>query len=1205
MRNFTRIVSVTTLLTVIMMMAFQSMATTFSSGETQLKMLANSSERLVFVNMVGGVNTEKVSLNETMYSRLTLAGYTPNTTIGNPELPVKRQLIEIPFGAQVKVKVVSYDEKEYSLSQWGIDRPLIPVQPSQSKCGPTEDFQINTNLYETDQYNTDPLVSVDVLGRMRGVNIARVDVAPVRYNPVTNTVKVFENLKFELVFENGDMELTRNEKQRLASPYFTSSYNVLINYTPVASRENLTTYPVKYVIVSDPMFADQLQPFIQWKTRKGFTVVEAYTDVIGTSLADIKAYLQGLYDAGTPDDPAPSFVLFVGDIDEIPAYNNGNGVTDRNYVEYTGDLFPEIFYGRFSAQNADQLQPFIDKTLQYEQFTMPNPTYLDTVVMVAGMDGSYGASHGNGQINYGTINYFNEDHGIFSHTYLYPESGSNANNIHQNVSDGVTFANYTAHCSPNGWADPSFSISDIANLQNQDKYGLLIGNCCSSSEYQTSCFAEEILRASNKGAVGYIGGSNSTYWDEDYYFGVGVGAINENPPSYEETGLGNYDRAFHDHGEPFAEWYTTMDQQIFAGNLAVSESGSSLEDYYWDIYNLMGDPSLMIYYSMPPIMPVTFTPAITIGQTSITISAVPYAYVGLSMNNELHGMGIADASGNLTLDMDAFVSPGDADLVVTAQNYQPFITTIPVIPADGPYVVYESHQVTGLGFTYHESEGIDLTMENVGSDDALDVEVVLSTDNPYITLIDNTLNFGTIPAGQSVQSSTPFQFTVADDIPDMESILFNVVATISTGDEFVSNFSDIGHAPVLTYAGFTIDDSMGNGNGKLDQGETADFIINLENTGSAAAHSAEGLLSTTSPHLTINQAQLSYGEINAGDLISQSFNVTAAPDAPSGVIASQTIDWVADFGIAGTGDFSVTIGQIPVLIVDLAQSNNTPTEMQQCFTTLTVGSELSTTLPDDLNIYQSLFVCLGTYPDNHVLSTAEGDKVEAFISNGGRVYMEGGDTWAYDPQTLAHAMFHISGTEDGTGDLSQVTGATGNFAANYTFVYEGTNSYIDHIVPTGTAATLFRNAEMGYDVAVSYENETYKTIGTSFEFGGLVNSATSTKDGLMAEILYFFQIPFVWTGIEDQAQVQSELLVYPNPATQTLTVELDASTNGQSSLSLLDMLGREVMTRPNVFVANGGRSTAQLDVSQLNSGIYYVVVTTPEGKLTSKIVINN
>jgi len=1204
MRNFTRFVSGTTLALVVLM-AFQSMATTFSSGQTQLKMISNSSERLMFVNTVGGVHAEKTSLNHTMYSRLTLAGYTPNTTLGVPELPVKRQLIEIPYGAQVKVKVVSYDEKEYNLNDLGYGRPLVPVQPSQSKCGPTEDFQINTNVYQMDGYNNDPLVSVSVLGRMRGVNIARVDIAPVQYNPVTNTVKVFENLKFELVFENGDMALTRSEKQRLASPYFTSPYNTLINYTPVAPRENLTTYPVKYVIVSDPMFADQLQPFIQWKTRKGFTVIEAYTDVIGTSLADIKAYLQGLYDAGTPDDPAPSFVLFVGDISEIPAYNNGNGVTDRNYVEYTGDLFPEIFYGRFSAQNADQLQPYIDKTLQYEQYTMPNPTYLDTVVMLAGMDGSFGASHGNGQINYGTINYFNEDHGIFSHTYLYPESGSNANNIHQNVSDGVTFANYTAHCSPSGWADPSFVISDIANLQNQDKYGLLIGNCCSSSEYQTTCFAEEILRAPNKGAVGYIGGSNSTYWDEDYYFGVGVGAINENPPSYEETGLGNYDRAFHDHGEPFAEWYTTMDQQIFAGNLAVSESGSSLEEYYWDIYNLMGDPSLMIYYSMPPVMPVTFTPAITIGQTSITISAVPYAYVGLSMNNQLHGMGIADASGNLILEFDPFVTPGDADLVISAQNYQPTITTIPVIPADGPYVVYESHEVSGLGFTYHESEGIELTMENVGAEDALDVEVLLTTTNPYITLIDTVLNFGTIPAGQSVQGSAPFHFTVADDIPDMESIMFNVVASISTGDEFASNFSDIGHAPVLTFAGFTIDDSMGNGNGKLDQGETADFVVNLQNTGSATAHSTEGLLSTTSPHLTINQAQLTYGEVNAGDLISRSFNVTASPDAPSGVIAGQTIDWMADFGITGTGNFSVTIGQIPVLIVDLAQTNNTPEVMQQCFTTLTVGSEMTTTLPEDLNIYQSLFICLGTYPDNHVLSTAEGNQVEEFISNGGRVYMEGGDTWAYDPQTLAHAMFHINGTEDGTGDLSQVTGSPGTFAANYDFVYDGTNSYIDHILPTGTAFTLFKNSEMGYNVAVGYENETYKTIGTSFEFGGLVDSQTSTKDGLMAEILYFFQIPFVWTGIEDKPMAQPEMTVYPNPASYTLTVVVGSAINSESSLSLLDMLGRTVMVRPDSFVVNGDRSTAQLDVSQINSGVYYLVITTPQGKLTSKVVINN
>ena len=543
MQIFKQCVACIILLTLIGIVTIPVFAATISTGtgdKTTLELTTNSPEKLVFINTIGDIRTEKMKHGQDDYTRLVIPTYTRNTTIGIPELPVKRQLIEIPYNAQVQITVLSFEVNEFNLAETGMAHLLYPVQASQSKCGNQLAFELDAEAYQKNEFNSDELVSVDILGRMRGVDIGRLNIAPVQYNPVTNTIKVYENLRFEVTFSNADLSKTQSEKEGLTSPYFTAPYSSLINYAPTASRENMTNYPVKYVIVSDRMFADQLQPFVQWKTRKGFTVVEAYTDVIGTSLNDIKAYLQGLYDAGTPDDPAPSFVLFVGDISEIPAWDNGNGVTDRNYVEYTGDLFPEIFYGRFSAQNATQLQPYIDKTLQYEQYTMPNPTFLDTVVMIAGMDGSFGPNWANGQINYGTINYFNSDHGIFSHTYLYPESGNNANNIHQNISDGVSFANYTAHCGPDGWADPSFSISDIANLSNQDKYGLLIGNCCSSSEYQTNCFAEEMLRAPNKGAVGYIGGSNSTYWDEDYYFGVGVGAITENPPSYEETGLGNY-----------------------------------------------------------------------------------------------------------------------------------------------------------------------------------------------------------------------------------------------------------------------------------------------------------------------------------------------------------------------------------------------------------------------------------------------------------------------------------------------------------------------------------------------------------------------------------------------------------------------------------------------------------------------------------------
>ena len=97
------------------------------------------------------------------------------------------------------------------------------------------------------------------------------------------------------------------------------------------------------------------------------------------------------------------------------------------------------------------------------------------------------------------------------------------------------------------------------------------------------CFGVALLRASGKGAVGYIGGSDETLWDEDFWWGVGYKtAVAE--PTYNASCLGAYDRTFHDHGEHFGEWYSTMDQMVFAGDLAVTQSGSSNTLYYWEVY---------------------------------------------------------------------------------------------------------------------------------------------------------------------------------------------------------------------------------------------------------------------------------------------------------------------------------------------------------------------------------------------------------------------------------------------------------------------------------------------------------------------------------------------------------------------------------------------------------------------------------------------
>ena len=86
-------------------------------------------------------------------------------------------------------------------------------------------------------------------------------------------------------------------------------------------------------------------------------------------------------------------------------------------------------------------------------------------------------------------------------------------------------------------------------------------------------------------------------------------------------------------------------------------------------------------------------------------------------------------------------------------------------------------------------------------------------------------------------------------------------------------------------------------------------------------------------------------------------------------------------------------------------------------------------LTSDWNAYpltsdvEALFILLGIFASNYTLLEAEVLPATNYLDGGGCVYMEGGDTWAYDTQTSLHGYFNLNGTLDGSSDLSTVTGA--------------------------------------------------------------------------------------------------------------------------------------------------------------------------------------
>jgi len=552
----------------------------------------------------------------------------------------------------------------------------------------------------------------------------------------------------------------------------------MINHAAPATKDALSKYPIKYVIISLSSFESALKPFVYWKRQKGFNVIEKYYTSAPTT-STVQTYIQGLYDA-TTNDPAPTFVLLVGDVAQIPTYNDNSSLgthkTDLYYftMDGSGDNIPDIYYGRFSATTTTHVTNQVNKTLQYEKYTMPKKTYMDTVVMVAGNDDSYDLTYGNGQINYGTTNYFNAAHGIYSHTVLGPNNTDAiaGANMRAMLYKGVGYANYTAHCSSSGWADPVFSTSQIANMYNADKYGLIVGNCCQSNTFNDSeCFGEALLRAyPNKGAVGYIGGSNSTYWNEDYYWGVGARSSITANPTYSASALGAYDCIFHDHGEPKTSWYYTNDQMRYAGLLAVqaSSSSSSYKLYYWEIYHLMGDPSVMNYFSVPDPLTVSYTSPQNVGITSLVVNTEEDAYVALSSDGILLDAELAPAGGVTTLNFNAITQPDTLDVVITKQNKQPYIGTLIVnaasIPLDAELVTINNPVGT------YSCSGISVvpqvTVRNAGTNTLTSFRVTYQITGgsqqiynwtgslaSYQT-VDIDLQAATIPAGTSSFTAT-------------------------------------------------------------------------------------------------------------------------------------------------------------------------------------------------------------------------------------------------------------------------------------------------------------------------------------------------------------------------------------------------------------------------------------------------------------------
>ena len=670
----------------------------------------------------GSIESIEIATERGTFSEIAIEGTYASGEIGTPELPASHQLLAVPFGATPRVNVISYTTTDYRLSDYGIGT-ILPHQPSVRKDQNPEDveFVYNTAAYQTRSLATAPEATIEMQGTMRGIRIGSLLINPVSYNPAANTLRVFNDIEVEVSFDGADRTETERMLLSTYSPYFDIVYKQMFNYRQIldvyTDHPDLMAYPVHMIVITPEDYITALQPWINWKIQKGFDVNVVTTAQAGGNYNAIQSYVQNLYNTGVNQGATPTFVILVGDTGQVPGKTSGNAtqkVTDLYYGSIDGDYFPDMFYSRMSAENTNQVTAIVNKILQYEQYTMPDPSYLSNVTLIAGWDSYWNARIGRPTINYATTYYYNTAHG-FNQVNAYLHQGQYTG-CYNTLNTGVGFINYTAHGSETSWSDPQFTVSNVNALTNANKYFLAMGNCCLTGNFGHSqpCFGEAMLRGENKAAYSYIGSCPVTYWYEDYYFGVGATTVMNQTPTLENTATGVYDGIWMD------DTYNTVSSITFLGNIAVcyaSTGGyqtSSSPLYYWQAYHVLGDGSIMPYRVNPTPNTVSHASTFPAGATSFQVSAEAGSYVGISQNNVLKGAALVPASGSVSVPVSAGVTSGQVRIVVTKPQRQPYIQDINVGGAPQSFTISVSANPTiggtvSGGGTYNQGQSCTVT----------------------------------------------------------------------------------------------------------------------------------------------------------------------------------------------------------------------------------------------------------------------------------------------------------------------------------------------------------------------------------------------------------------------------------------------------------------------------------------------------------------
>jgi hypothetical protein len=500
---------------------------------------------------------------------------------GKPSVPVIRKLIQ---GDTTGIDIVV----SYAESTAKIEIPPAPY-PVLKKSNKPMIFR-DPSVYEKDAFYPERPYKFYYLGRRRGVKYFILEVHPYLYNPVKNKIRYAESIDIR------GTEVLKYKKQE--------DKDTLLIVTPLE-------------------FLPSLNYFLFYKRICGFSVEILVTDP-SWDINDIKNEIS----LRNPD-----YLLIIGDISKIPAFSEmlyipGNGgdhrLTDLYYACSDSDYIPDIFYGRISVDDVNELSDIIDKILNYDSL---NYSWGNKAFFMASDDATWFT------LAEMTQNYSMEkvrQNGMIADSHFARRS-TPGTPLDEAFSSGISIAAYSGHGSNFSWRGPSFDTSDVNNLPPNFRTPVIFSFACNTGAYgnNNDCFMEHWNLSEKKGSIISFGSSTGSYWDEDDLLQRSI-----------------FDVLFDD--KRIGALIDTA-KLLFASKYS---GDSILIKSYYQQYNLLGDPTLKLRYGNYE-KTILDIPRIVSLKDTITANIGSEGKVGL-FQNHIEEIYDVDNSGSVKLSFSIF-----------------------------------------------------------------------------------------------------------------------------------------------------------------------------------------------------------------------------------------------------------------------------------------------------------------------------------------------------------------------------------------------------------------------------------------------------------------------------------------------------------------------------------------------------------------------